>query len=121
MSKSKPVKGRNVNIEQLYKKKVQADLERGASLEEVVKKYPVSLYYVKKWGREVFKQMDMDMLVRTRFKWCVQTACSSAQDQMIDATPDYEVCDISEATWEKWSVIIRNTMYDLCKEVVQRK
>lgn len=106
-------------IEILYRHLVENDVRNGLTCEELVRKYPISMYYARKWSGEIYHKTDMDHLVRDRYKWLVIN-CSAEIINDISESMGQLSSEISTHTWDEWDEKIRRTLYDLAKEIVKK-
>lgn len=101
------------------KNDVMLDIQKGLSVQELVKKYNVSEYYIRKWSGLIYKEMDMNHYVRYRFKWITLQARSDITNDLADVMKKNEINAISDETWENWEELIRKHLYEYAKEIIK--
>lgn len=104
--------------EELYRDVVTKEIEQGASCEDVIKKYPVSMYYARKWTGDVFRKRDMGHYVRDRYKWLVLDACADIENSVVQLVGN--CADIDESLWDHCFNGLRVRLYGLLEEVVKK-
>lgn len=104
--------------EAIYYKDAIEDIKKGMNIEGIVKKYPVSIYYARKWSKLVYKYINVDKLVRDRYRLRVCDTTLEIINEMIEAMTEDEAAEITDETIENWEKIIKNGMYNLLKEAV---
>lgn len=105
--------------EEKFKQAVLTDIKQGLSVQELVKKYKVSEYYIRKWSGLIYKEMDMNHYVRYRFKWLTLQARSDIVNALADTMTDKEANLISDETWDNWEELIRKCLYEYAKEIIK--
>lgn len=100
-----------------FETSVKEAIENGKSTEEIVKLYGVSEYYVKKWSRQVYKNMDIDMFVRRRYSNIVCKIRYQVETKIGDII---QCADISEDDWDKLDNILKEGFYDFAKDIVKK-
>lgn len=104
----------------LYRPSAEVDIAAGMTCEELVKKYPISMYYARKWSKDVYRKADLDHLVRDRYKWLVLGASGDIINMMSETMTD-EVADVvDDDLWDLWADIVRKRLYDLAKDIVKK-
>lgn len=106
-------------IKKEVKEKILEEIKNGASLKDLVSKYGVSAYYIRKWAKIVYKDMDLNHYVRFRYKWIVLNHRDKIVNDMADIMTKKEVESISDETWDEWQDIIRKGMYEMLKDTIQ--
>ena len=94
---------------------VKQALEKGSSKEEVIRTFGISEYYVKKWSRQVYKDMDIDMFVRRRYSNIVCETRYKVEAKIGDL-----LSGISEENWEQLDTILKNCFYDFAKDIIKK-
>ena len=105
-------------VELFYKDAVMQDIKNGATCEEIVKKYPVSMYYARKWSGDVFHKADLPHYVRDRYKWNVLNACMDIENQVYETLP--ESSDLANVEFTKCFEFIKQRMYTMLEEIVRK-
>jgi hypothetical protein len=105
-------------VERLYKRQVMSDVDNGMTCEEIVKKYPVSMYYARLWSGEVYHKKDVSHYVRDRYKWQVLEACGDIENEVMQKFGDKVVLP-AEALDECFD-FIRKRIYRTLEEVVKK-
>ena len=107
-------------VEILYKRKVVNDIINGADCEDVVKKYPgVSMYYARKWAKEIDHKEDLSHFVRDRYKWDVLVTCEDIENKIAGLVPDDG--GVPEEAWDQCLEYIRKRLYLLIEDVIKKK
>ena len=106
--------------EKLYKEIVKKEIDNGMTCEEVVKKYPVSMYYARKWSNDVYHKKDLNHYVRDRYKWVVDEFSIKLADSLANELPVCIQEDITDETWEQWDRVIKQSLYDFSKEIIKK-
>ena len=97
-------------------KSVKTDLQNGKTTEEIIKLYGISEYYVKKWNRQLFKNMDIDMFVRRRYSGIVCKIRCQVETKIGELMKG----NISDESWDELDVILKNGFYDFAKDIVKK-
>lgn len=105
-------------ISEETRRMVCKDIADGATISEVVKKYGISVYYAKKWTGDIYKKIDMDMLIRRRYSIIACRCRAKLETDLASAMPIDEADAISERTWEKWDAILKDALYDYACEII---
>lgn len=101
------------------KNKVCRDIEEGASILDVVKKYGISQYYARKWTGEIYKKIDLDTMVRTRYReLCCTTRVEIASEISHIMKPE-EAQAITEETWDSIDYILKEYLYEFAKGIIR--
>ncbi len=107
-------------VEILYRHLVENDVRNGFTCEDIVKKYPISMYYARKWSGEVFKNTDMNHLVRDRYKWLVGDCVNEIICDIGDSLDKSLVEKIGDSLWDELDFKIRQHLYDMSKAIVTK-
>ena len=107
-------------VEILYRDPAMVDIASGMTCDELVRKYPVSMYYARKWSGEVYRNADLDHLVRDRYKWLVLGAVNDIVNLISESMTDREAAALDDDSWDVWSDIIRRRLYDLAKDITKK-
>lgn len=99
------------------KNAVIQDIKNGMTIEQVVKKYDVSEYYVKLWTREIYKKVDLDNYVRRRYKYIAVAAREKIEYQLGNCMSEEDF--VSEESWEKFDEVLKQAIYDFAKELIK--
>ena len=100
---------------------IKHDIEaNGIEIKDIVKKYGISEYYARKYTGELYKAMSDDTYVRRRFKWIVISYREHIEALISKAIPLNEAMEISETTWNKIDKILKDELYNMCKEIIKK-
>lgn len=102
------------------KELVYNDVANGLKINDVVKKYNISVYYAKKWSGEVYRKMDLEEFVRKRYCFLTADVRIELESALADAMTEKEAASLSEETWDKWDNIIRQYLYYYASEIVKK-
>lgn len=111
---------RQKKTERLYKAIVEKEIANGMTCEEIVKKYPVSMYYARKWSNDVYRKKDLNHYVRDRYKWVVDEFSIKIAGSLADELPVRIQQNITDEMWERWDKVIKRGLYDFSKEVIKK-
>lgn len=98
---------------------IKDKIKSGMSVEDVIKQYGVSHYYVRKWTAEVYKNMDLDMYVRRRYRYPAFDAKIAIINAMASAMRADEMDAVSDETWDKWDAVVRKGLFEFAKDIVR--
>lgn len=92
-------------------------IKDGMTIEEAVKKFDVSEYYVKLWTREIYKKVNLDNYVRSRYKYIAVATRTRIEDQVSSCmtSEDY----LTEESWEKIDEILKLNIYEFAKDIIK--
>ncbi len=102
----------------VYEEDVKRDITNGFTMKEIVKKYGVSEYFIKKWSRSIYKKIDMDMLVRRRY--CKQVCEIRSQIEAKLGMAVMRQKELNDDVLEEWDEIIKRGLYDFAKIIVEK-
>lgn len=107
------------NYDEDLKRRVQKDFRLGLTINELVKKYDVSVYYIKKWTKSIYKDLDLEAHVRYRYRGIAVQTRVSLESALTDVMTEEEAASVSEKTWSKWDTLIKKYLYDFAMEIQQ--
>lgn len=102
-----------------FKQKVCNDVANGATINEVVKKYDISVYFAKKWSGEVYRKIDLDMMVRRRYSLIVCEERDALEADMANVMTEEEADALSDETWDKFDDVLKNHFYEFAKKIIK--
>jgi len=102
----------------VHKEAVLKAIEGGASCEEVVKKYGVSMYFARKWSGDVYRKIDLSHYVRDRYKWDVLSACTDMENEVFETIGSKVVFE--DADLAKYFNFVKQRMYGMLEDIVKK-
>jgi transposase len=96
------------------------DVANGMKINDVVKKYNISVYYAKKWSGEVYRKMDLETFVKKRYCFLTSDVRIQLESALADAMTEEEAEVLSGKTWDAWDSIIRNYLYYYAQEILKK-